>query len=426
MKILTVVSNLGVGGTQRVAQNYAIGLKKLGHDVALLAHAGRGPREEAIASAGIPIFAPSENTSTNDAVTSAALWHADIVHIHRSGYANARENEILIELRSTGAKVVETNVFARFDWSEGRFLIDAHLLLTEWCAYKWRSWGGSAAASKTSYILPNAVDVEAITSNLALTDRAALRSRLGIPDEQFVFGRIGQPLAPKWDKTIFSAFSSAIETGKDIGLLLVGLPPELERDVEILPAHVRSRIKRLPVTTSDVELANYFAAIDGFLHASHIGESFGMVLCEAMASGIPVITLSTPLKDNSQLEVVGHNQGGLIALSSSSLLPAMLDLMTNSQLRRHVQQNGAAWVETRFGLELTAKKATAIFESILKQNAGQIYPGYTMPNRKWVASMLSNGIGDPPSLITKVLFNTLHSSAIYRAYQSFKKLARRV
>ena len=49
--------------------------------------------------------------------------------------------------------------------------------------------------------------------------------------------------------------------------------------------------------------------MDGFLHVSRIGESFGMVLCEAMLCGVPVVTLSTPLKDNSQLEVVGPRRG---------------------------------------------------------------------------------------------------------------------
>ena len=84
VRVLTVVAGMGVGGTERAAQNLSLGLKALGAEVAVLAHAERGPREGAYRDAGIEVFGPGEG------VAAAVGWKPDIVHIHRPGYANAR------------------------------------------------------------------------------------------------------------------------------------------------------------------------------------------------------------------------------------------------------------------------------------------------------------------------------------------------
>ena len=75
MRILTVVAGMGVGGTERAAQNLSLGLKALGAEVAVLAHAERGPRERAYREAGIAVFGPGQ-------AGEAAGWGADVAHIH--------------------------------------------------------------------------------------------------------------------------------------------------------------------------------------------------------------------------------------------------------------------------------------------------------------------------------------------------------
>ena len=44
MRVLTVVGDLGPGGTQRVAQNYTVGYKQAGCEAAVLAITAGGPR----------------------------------------------------------------------------------------------------------------------------------------------------------------------------------------------------------------------------------------------------------------------------------------------------------------------------------------------------------------------------------------------
>ena len=211
MRILTVVAGMGVGGTERAAQNLTLGLKRLGAEVAVLAHAERGPREAAYHAAGIAVFGPGE-------AAAAAGWGADVVHIHRTGYANARETDLMRLLKRPGAKVVETNVFARFDAGEGGRLIDVHCPLSRWCAWKWSAWGGAAARAKPMRVLPNAVDAGGI-GRVPDAVRAEVRARLGVPPGRFLFGRIGQPHPAKWSPRIFAAFAAVLARGHDVGLL---------------------------------------------------------------------------------------------------------------------------------------------------------------------------------------------------------------
>ena len=420
MRVLTVVDDMGIGGTQRVAQNMSLGLSALGATVAVLAFQKGGPREAALREGGLECFiaAKGDPTSAATALELARQWAPDIIHIHRRGYTDPKETRILHHLRSDGAKVVETNVFARFDWSEGGSLIDAHFLLSKWCAFKWNAWGGRSARRKRSFILPNAVDVNSISTSSA-ADREQTRASLGLPPGRFVFGRVGQPMLGKWSMAIFDAFEKVLQD-HDIGLLLIGTPPELREKLKTLPDHVRSRIIDVPPVHSDTQLSSLIGAMDGFLHMSAIGESFGMVLCEAMLAGVPVVTLSTPLKDNSQLEVVGHERGGLVALSPEAVPVAMSRLIGDTSLREAVRVGGRDWVASRFSTDIVSRRALDIYQTVLSDTpvnrpARRDDPD-APPDFEWLRCMLSKGIGGPPSAKTELMLRLLHSPYLYRCY----------
>jgi glycosyltransferase involved in cell wall biosynthesis len=405
VRILTVVAGMGVGGTERAAQNLTLGLQALGAEVAVLAHAERGQRERAYREAGIAVFGPGD-------VAAARVWGAEIVHIHRPGYSSAVETALIRELKAPGTRVVETNVFGRFDAGKGGALIDAHCLLSRWCAYKWQAWGGAAALAKEMHVLPNPIDPVGI-GRVSDACRDTLRKKLGVPGGRFLFGRIGQPHPAKWSPRMFEAFADVLARGHDVGLMLVGAPPDMIAALGHLPDPVRARIVALPVTASDRRISEYLTAMDGFLHVSRIGESFGMVLCEAMLCGVPVVTLSTPLKDNSQLEVVGHRMGGLVALTQDALPEAMIALIEDADLGGRVRTGGAAWVRGRFATDLVSRRAMEIYEGLLSGRGREEAPA---PDRRWLDAMLAQGYGRRPSVAEATAFRLLHMPLIYRAY----------
>jgi glycosyltransferase involved in cell wall biosynthesis len=239
-----------------------------------------------------------------------------------------------------------------------------------------------------------------------------VRASLDVPPERFLFGRVGQPHAAKWSPRMLGAFAEVAGRGHDVGLLLVGAPTGIAAAAQRLPAGVRERVVSLPVTASDRELGAWLSAMDGFLHLSAIGESFGMVLCEAMLCGVPVVTLSTPLKDNSQLEVVGHGVGGLVALVPQAVPEAMVALMGDARVRARVLAGGPEWVRGRFGVDVVSRRAVAIYERLL---AGQAMER-PAPDAAWLAAIQAQGLGRPPGPVTRAAFRLLHVPAVYRGY----------
>lgn len=413
LRILTVVVDLDIGGTQRVAQNVSMELKRRGVAVAVLAHSGSGPRSDALNAAGVPVFVRN--------IEAALSWAPDVVHIHRSGYKNRFETRLLRRFRETGARIVETNVFARFDHSPGGRLIDAHCLLTEWCLFKWSAWGGRAAARRRSYVIPNAVDSDAFRQ-FSQKDRDAVRTQLGVPRGRFLLGRVGQPSLAKWSVAAIRGFREALSTGLDLGLLLVGAPQEVIRVVESQPREIRERIVLREKTSSDGELASYYGAMDAMLHAAQIGETFGMVLCEAMLMGKPVITLSTPFKDNGQLEVVGHLKGGLVALQTSQLARAIEMLVRDRSLYEALSGGARAWVMDRFNAAAVVDRFCEVYTAVVREPEGP--PTTTPPGFRWAEEMAARGIGRPLSDLERLSLRILHMPMIYWPYALLRQALR--
>lgn len=370
MKILTIVKDLNMGGTQRVAQNLTIGLKKAGADVAVLARLARGPRERYLAEAGVPVFGPVAAASAT--LESLLEWQPDIVHIHRLGHRDDHETMLMQAFRRSKAHIVETNVFGLRDTGPGAALVDVHCHLSHWAHLKWLKQKENR--ERISTILPNAVDVDAF-GPIGAQERSRVRGDLGVPSTRFLYGRIGQPHAAKWSPDLFTVFERACGRGADVGLLLVGAPEGYRTAARELPVDVRDRIIFIEPLADDSALNRYYGALDAFLHMSRIGESFGMVLCEAMLCEIPIITLSTPFRDNSQLEVVVHGAGGLTAADLDGMCEAMQRLEADPLLRAEMGRCGRNSVVARYAVPVIVPQALNLYRKLIDGSHGDLQPG---------------------------------------------------
>ncbi|PIT04891.1 hypothetical protein TSA1_32210 [Bradyrhizobium nitroreducens] len=176
----------------------------------------------------------------------------------------------------------------------------------------------------------------------------------------------------------------------------------------------------------DARLSGFYSAMDAFLHLAEIGESFGMVLCEALLCGTPIITLSTPLRDNSQLEVVGHERGGLVARDLEGVVDAMVRVQEDQALRLRVRNEAPTWVASRFAVDVVASSAIHIYEALMaaadkadlqrRLNAA----GEGPPDLAWLNAIQLDGLGAAPTAFQKVLFRLLHMPQFYSAYQLIK------
>lgn len=357
MRILSIAPDLARGGMQRAVETFTLCYERSGHRVAVLGWRAGGPRAETLRRHGIPVFVGGPDLA--DALSAAEGFDPDVIHIHRVGVANPVETAILRRLRGAAhRRVIETNVFGRVDRSEGADLIDVHMLLSDWCLWRWRRWLGSDT-QRIGVVVPNPVDANSFGP--APAERVlAFRAKLGIPADVFVCGRIGQPDPVKWHRATFAAFERMARLDPTARLVLIGLPRAMRVHVENAPFEIRRRVVEAPCSDNDTELVDAYSSFDCFLHAAAIGESFGYVLAEAMLCECPVVTASTPQADNSQLEVVTHLAGGIVAASPGMLPAALTRLRNDPELRMRLKPHLRRHVVSRFDAETVSARALEV------------------------------------------------------------------
>ena len=310
---LVILRSLEIRGTQRVALDYAEALRgEFEAKVTFVSVEADGPLLAKLRSLDY------HHVCTSDFNADLLQTSPDLIHVHREGWADITLNAMLVGLRRMfpNAVILETNVFARVDYKIPRGVIDAHLQLTR---YSLRKWANLARASKggTGVYLPYCSDIERFRILKGEERRSARRAK-GLAEGAVVIGRIGAPSQSKWHSITVKSFEAIATSDPGVQLYLVGPPPSVRSQVDALAADVRSRVVIEDFINGDSALCEAYGVIDVFAHGAEIGESFGMVLLEAMLCGVRIVTLATPLHDNAQVEVVGNSPGGRVAWSEAA------------------------------------------------------------------------------------------------------------
>lgn len=137
--------------------------------------------------------------------------------------------------------------------------------------------------------LYNRIDVSALQA--VQLPRDAARRALGLPEDRWIVGSVGRLHPDKDQHTLIRGFAAALPALPDGSLLAIMGQGRLE-------AQLKELARQLGVADSVVFLGQvsegrkYFRAFDVFaLSSDH--EPFGMVLLEAMAAGLPVVSCAT-------------------------------------------------------------------------------------------------------------------------------------
>lgn len=317
IKILSIVCDLEKGGTQRAAQNFAIGYKELGHDSRILAVNGLGSRYEEISNLLIIYNGLQDSLFEKD-----HNWMPDLIHIHSHLLSFSDVKKILALFRKEGTKVVETNVFSTpSPWMKD---LDISFQLSDW-----GQWLYHLRQGRRSVVLSNPVNLNHFATG-SPKEIGLFKSQHRIPKEAFLIGRIGENYDAKWSTLLIDAFEEVASKNWLIYLLLVNPPESIK--ARCLMSRFSSRIKIIEKIEGDKKLSIAYSAMDVMVHISGIGESFGYVLPEAVLSGTPVITMSTPWADNSQGEVLRAIGGGYIVNKYSRLITILEEMIAGKRV----------------------------------------------------------------------------------------------
>lgn len=157
-------------------------------------------------------------------------------------------------------------------------------------------------------VVPTGVDLKMFAEG----NGAAKRKSLGILSQDKVFGYVGRIAPEKNLEFLAKVMSDFMKTHSNVHFLMAGKGPSEDRLKHIFNhTGLRERFHFLGVVLGQ-DLTDAYHAMDAFVFSSK-SETQGMVLCEAMAAGIPVIAIDSP----GVREVVKDMKNGRLILSES-------------------------------------------------------------------------------------------------------------
>lgn len=354
------------GGVQVHVGQLSHHLRERGHDVLVLAPGDKPGFREDARIVGRP-YAVHVNGSvarlcfsrrSSRVVRKAlAVFRPDIIHVHDP----LTPSTAMLGVIHRNAPVVATfhSYFAR-DHFEGRvYTAIAPLLKPVWRRVNRRLAVSEAArhsvCSRMGHapveIVPNGADVEIFAEAQPATDLPPGRRLLFVGRLE---PRKGFPVAVR-------AFAELADDYPDLHLVVVG-DGEQRSAIDALPPSVRARVRMLGKVSYEA-LPTYHRASDIFVSPATGSESFGIVLVEAMAAGLPLVASDIA----GYREVARHECEGLLVGPSdpAALAAGVRRILDNPELARELGENGFRRSRS-FAWDRIIDRLEAVYDGLLE------------------------------------------------------------
>ncbi|MFM2364583.1 MAG: hypothetical protein RLY79_252 [Actinomycetota bacterium] len=203
--------------------------------------------------------------------------------------------------------------------------------------------------------------------------------------------RDGEVLA-KWSGNTIGFIGRFEEPRKGLSILLDALPiiARFAPDVRVLVAgpgdhkevaenidpQLRHRFEFLG-RISEKEKADFLSSVAIYVAPNTGGESFGIILAEALAGGATVLASDIPAFDS----LLGHGQYGALFQSENAqdLARVAIDLLRDDEKRRDLSRKGKDYAQ-RFDWDVVAEDIYSIYEMALVGSSGVTL---SSENRAW-------------------------------------------
>ncbi|MEU2031831.1 glycosyltransferase family 4 protein [Nocardia amamiensis] len=349
------------GGVQAHVVELARVFIERGHKVSVLAPASDGtPLPEFVVSAGRAVAIPYNGSVARlsfgpMAYTRIRRWidgnDFDVLHIHEP---NAPSLSML------ALKIAEGPIVATFHTSTTKSLvlstfqgvlrpyhekIAGRIAVSELA----RRWQVEALGSDAVEI-PNGVDVPAFA-------RAPMLPGYPRAGGTVLFlGRYDEPR--KGMEVLLGALPDLVRRHPEVEILIVGRGDEdrLRREAGALSGHLRFLGQ-----VSDEEKASAMRSADVYVAPNLGGESFGIILIEAMAAGTPVVASEL---DAFRRVLRDGAAGMLVPVGDSAALAGALHTVLTDEVRREALVHTAAQVVSEYDWPVVAEQILRVYETV--------------------------------------------------------------
>ncbi|MDY6824960.1 MAG: glycosyltransferase [Thermodesulfobacteriota bacterium] len=188
------------------------------------------------------------------------------------------------------------------------------------------------------------------------------RETLGIPRDAFVIGHLGR-LAPEKNLSYLAqAVAGCLTQHPQAFFLVVGDGPSKKEMQQIFDTENVGSRAIFAGKKAGNDLRNAYKAMDLFVFSSK-SETQGMVLAEAMASGLPVVALDA----SGAREVVKDGKNGRLLPGDANIetfTTAVSDIMTEPQTMNTYADNASRTAED-FARDICAERVVNLYKSAM-------------------------------------------------------------
>ena len=174
---------------------------------------------------------------------------------------------------------------------------------------------------------------------------------------------------------LVAALPSIIAKFPDLKVFVAG-PGDAQEVLKEIDPYLHSRFEFLG-RISELEKANFLASVGLYIAPNTGGESFGIILAEALAGGASVVASDIPAFDS----LLGHGAYGTLFASEDSqdLAKKVIALLGDEEGRRAIAQRGKKYAQ-EFDWDVVAEKIYDVYEMAM---VGGSTVTLSSENRAW-------------------------------------------
>jgi phosphatidylinositol alpha-mannosyltransferase len=174
---------------------------------------------------------------------------------------------------------------------------------------------------------------------------------------------------------LIEALPQILSAIPDIKIVIAG-PGDPESFLEKLEPHLRNRFTFLG-RISEEEKANFMASVALYVAPNTGGESFGIILAEALAAGACVLASDIPAFDS----LLGHGEYGTLFISENAkdLASKAISLLKDPAHRLEISRRGHDYAQ-RFDWDVVAERIYDVYEMAMVGGHGVTL---SADNRAW-------------------------------------------